>query len=67
MPEIVNNSFCLARVRCFSGGESGLINNLLLISVPRVRAAASKHFMDCFAVIGSFTAGNSEAYALLFR
>ena len=21
MPEIVNNSFCLARVRCFSGGE----------------------------------------------
>jgi hypothetical protein len=52
-------------VRCFSGLESRNVNNLLLISIRRVRAV-SKHFMDHFAVIGPFTAGNSETYRCYF-
>jgi hypothetical protein len=47
-------------VPCFSGLEFRNINGLGLISFRRSRERYQKHFMDRFAVIEPFTAGNAE-------
>jgi hypothetical protein len=66
MPQIVNDSFCPALVRCFSGLEFRNINSFIAIFSARV-CAVSKHFMDRLAVIGPIYSEKQRDLSLLFR
>jgi len=65
MPQIVDNTFCPALVRCFSGLEFGNIKGLLLI-LFNACARGIRAFYVSFAVLGPFTAGNSETSRCYF-
>jgi hypothetical protein len=63
MSEIVNNSFCSALVRCFSGLEARNINGLLLISFRRV-SERIKTFYGSFGHSWAFYSGEQRDFSL---